>query len=69
VFIAKELASSLNISSYMFVTIAMKERMTNENYTCHRCGECMEERTAGSHRWHICDKCMGYEETKPLYTQ
>ena len=26
-FIAKELASSLNISSYMFVMIAMKERM------------------------------------------
>ena len=31
-FIAKELASSLNISSYMFVTIAMKERMTDDRY-------------------------------------
>ena len=32
-FIAKELASSLNISSYMFVMIAMKkENMTDERY-------------------------------------
>ena len=29
-FIAKELASSLNISSYMFVMIAMKERMIDD---------------------------------------
>ena len=31
-FIAKELASSLNISSYMFVMIAMKERMIDDRY-------------------------------------
>ena len=39
-------------------------------YLCHRCHEEMDNTMLTSFmEWHICDKCMGYEETKPLYTQ
>ena len=38
-------------------------------YSCHRCHKEMEKRDTPNHEWHICDKCMGYEEAKPLYTQ
>ena len=39
-------------------------------YSCHRCHKEMEKKDISPFmEWHICDKCMGYEETKPLYTQ
>ena len=38
-------------------------------YNCHRCHKEMEKRYTPNHEWHICDKCMRYEGTKPLYTQ
>ena len=39
-------------------------------YSCHRCHKEMEKRDISPFmEWHICDKCMGYEEAKPLYTQ
>ena len=39
-------------------------------YNCHVCHKEMEKRDISPFmEWHICDKCMGYEEAKPLYTQ
>ena len=39
-------------------------------YSCHRCHKEMEKRDISPFmEWHICDKCMRYEGTKPLYTQ
>ena len=42
---------------------------TYGGWLCHRCHKEMEERDTPNHEWHICDKCMRYEGTKPLYTQ
>ena len=39
-------------------------------YNCHVCHKEMEKRDISPFmEWHICDKCMRYEGTKPLYTQ
>ena len=69
----RETSISESMNGEDTVAAEMSERppfpTTYGGWLCHSCHKEMEKRDTPNHEWHICDKCMGYEETKPLYTQ